>query len=147
MKSPHKRKILAFVISFATVGALALPLQANAIDARPIDERIVSTTSAIPVGGYALNGNWQTVYTKNDNRTGTITFEATKVSPLHHIEMRVISRNGAVIHQKDVGGAGASMSHYVDQLAQYFQLRVVPDFGNGWPFYAEGECNVYVDLS
>lgn len=147
MKSPHKRKMLALVISFATVGALALPLQASAIEARPIDERMASTASAIPVGGYALSGNWQTVYTKNDNRTGTITFEATKVSPLHHIEMRVINRNGAVIHQKDVGGAGASMSHYVDQLAQYFQLRVVPDFGNGWPFYAEGECNVYVDLS
>lgn len=146
VKLSHKSALSILIVSLAVIGALITPLQAKAVDVQSTDSREISALSSTPLGGFALSGNWQTVYTKNNDRTGTITFEATKVSPLHHIEMRVINRNGDVIHQKSIGGAGASMSHYVDQLAQYFQLRVTPDFGNGWPFYAEGECNVYIDL-
>ena len=98
MKLTLKSRMLALALSFITAGVLVLPLQANAIEVGHINEQRTPMASTVPIGGYAPSENWQTVYTKNDDRTGTITFEVTKVSPLHHIEIRVINRSGVVIH-------------------------------------------------
>ena len=134
--------VLAVALSI-TIGGVAAPAVASAL---PTAAPATSRASTF-IGGFVLNNQYQTVYTKNNNRRGTITIEAKVLHPLHHLDMRYLGENGNVIWERyGVIDANATQSIIMDEACRQVQVRVASKNIFGEIIQERGECDVWVEL-
>lgn len=134
--------VLAVALSI-TIGGVAAPAVASAL---PTATPATSRASTF-IGGFVLNNQYQTVYTKNNDRNGTITIQAIGLNSLHHLDVRYLGVNGNVIWERyGVVDSNATQNIPIDQACRQIQVRVASKNVFGEVFQERGECNVWVEL-
>lgn len=145
MASLTKRLFVVLAVALSiTIGGVAVPTVASAL---PTATSAASRASTF-IGGFVLNNQYQTAYTKNNDRTGTITIETIGLNSLHHLDVRYLGASGNVIWERyGVVDSNATQGIYLDEACRQVQVRVASKNVFGEIFQERGECNVWVELN